>query len=254
MQRWSWKTVRKALVLATVILSPTMAQAQGTLFVEGDNVGLGIETPATRLHLLNGLITLGVHTFGERPGVPTDIEARAARNYILLVDDDNNSTNAGLVVSRDGNPNAVFFHVKEDGTSGINRQSSSFPFQVGTNSTNGNGAHVTKGGVWTNGSSRASKTGITELDSNSALAAFAQLEPVRFRYRGEPNEEYLGFVAEDVPELVAQNDRHSLSPMDMVALLTRVVQEQQTEFQGYAAKIAELERELTRLKELIEAP
>jgi hypothetical protein len=38
-----------------------------------------------------------------------------------------------------------------------------------------------------------------------------------------------------VPELVANSDRVSLSPMDIVAVLTRVIQEQQ-------ARIEELER------------
>ena len=47
----------------------------------------------------------------------------------------------------------------------------------------------------------------------------------------------LGFIAEDVPGLVASTDRISLSTMDIVAVLTRVVQEQQQ-------KIAELEKRL----------
>jgi hypothetical protein len=41
------------------------------------------------------------------------------------------------------------------------------------------------------------------------------------------DELHLGFIPEDVPELVASSDRKGMSPMDVVAVLTRVVKEQQ---------------------------
>ena len=63
------------------------------------------------------------------------------------------------------------------------------------------------------------------------------LQPVVFNYRNETGEDYVGFIAEDVPELVAVSDRDALSTMDIVAVLTRVVQEQQN-------KIKELESRL----------
>lgn len=88
------------------------------------------------------------------------------------------------------------------------------------------GAHLTAGGVWTNASSRSLKKEIRELDADEALAAIDALKPVTYRYKRDDGERYVGFIAEDVPELVAQSDRESLSPMDMVALLTKVVQEQ----------------------------
>lgn len=97
------------------------------------------------------------------------------------------------------------------------------------------GAYVSAGGVWTNSSSRARKENIESLDIEDALAALAQLEPVQFNYRSDDSETYVGFIAEDVPPLVANNDRASLSPMDIVAVLTRVIQAQQ-------ARIEELER------------
>ena len=70
-----------------------------------------------------------------------------------------------------------------------------------------------------------------------ALAALAELEPVRFNYRTELDETYVGFIAEDVPDLVATNDRASLSTMDIVAVLTKVIQAQQE-------KIDELEKRI----------
>ena len=96
------------------------------------------------------------------------------------------------------------------------------------------GACVTTGGVWTNASSRSAKENIRNLSAEEAMTALDDLEPVQFNYKAEPEEEHLGFIAEDVPDLVAEKDRKRLSPMDVVALLTKVVQEQQR-------KIADLE-------------
>ena len=53
------------------------------------------------------------------------------------------------------------------------------------------------------------------------------MNPVKYNYKADKAEKYVGFIAEEVPELVAMNDRKSLSPMDIVAVLTKVVQEQQ---------------------------
>jgi hypothetical protein len=99
------------------------------------------------------------------------------------------------------------------------------------------GAYVSAGGVWTNSSSREFKENIETLSVEDALAALAQLEPVQFNYRSDDSERYVGFIAEDVPSLVASEDRASLSPMDIVAVLTRVIQAQQ-------ARIEELERRM----------
>jgi len=99
------------------------------------------------------------------------------------------------------------------------------------------GAYVSAGGVWTNSSSRARKENIESLSVEDALAALAKLEPVQFNYRDDRSETYVGFIAEDVPALVANSDRASLSPMDIVAVLTKVIQAQQ-------ARIEELERRM----------
>jgi hypothetical protein len=95
-----------------------------------------------------------------------------------------------------------------------------------------------EGGIWTNGSSRDIKHDIRELAVDDALAAFSQLTPVRYRPNASPQEEALGFIAEDVPDLVAYGDRKGLSPMDFVAVLTKVVQEQQKRLDALAAALA----------------
>ena len=101
------------------------------------------------------------------------------------------------------------------------------------------GAHVTAGGVWTNSSSRERKENIAELSVEEALQALADLQPVQFRYKNDAAETYVGFIAEDVPELVAMENRQSLSAMDIVAVLTKVVQDQQQRIAELESRLAE---------------
>ncbi len=68
-----------------------------------------------------------------------------------------------------------------------------------------NGAKCTVGGVWTNASSRQLKDNIEALSLDQALEVVRTLEPVTYTYKAEPDEPQVGFIAEDVPELVARN-------------------------------------------------
>ncbi len=103
------------------------------------------------------------------------------------------------------------------------------------------GAYVSTGGVWTDSSSREQKENIVELTPEEALAALAKLEPVTFNYKQEDQEQYIGFIAEDVPELVASSDRTGLSAMDIVAVLTRVVKLQQQQIAELESRLEERE-------------
>ncbi len=95
----------------------------------------------------------------------------------------------------------------------------------------------TAGGVWTNKSSRQGKENISDLTVEEALAVLSRLEPVHFNYKADADDEYVGFIAEDVPEMVASKDRTGLSAMDIVAVLTKVVQAQQERIEELEAKL-----------------
>jgi len=128
------------------------------------------------------------------------------------------------------NPNA--------GHVGIGTTSPSYPLQMGS------GAYVSTGGVWTNASSREYKTDIKQLTAEKAMDALTKLKPVEFAYKVDSQEKHVGFIAEDAPELVASKDRKGMSSMDVVAVLTKVVQEQQKTVQEQRVTIAELSRRL----------
>lgn len=89
------------------------------------------------------------------------------------------------------------------------------------------GAYCSTGGTWTNASSRALKENIENLNLDEAVNALFKLNPIKYNYKVDKTDKHVGFIAEDVPELVAVADRKGLSPMDITAVLTKVVQDQQ---------------------------
>ena len=104
----------------------------------------------------------------------------------------------------------------------------------------GNGASNT-GGQWLDASSRKYKENIQTLDSKTAMEAFHKLKPVTYNYKTNKAEPIVGFIAEDVPDVVATNKRDALSALEMVALLTKVVQVQDEKLESEKKKIKKLE-------------
>jgi hypothetical protein len=90
------------------------------------------------------------------------------------------------------------------------------------------------------GSSREFKRDVIDLDEASAVEAFEKLNPVVFTYKGS-GESHVGFIAEDVPDLVAMPGRKSLHPMDFVGVLTKVLQAQQSTIESLTARLDAVE-------------
>jgi uncharacterized protein YgiM (DUF1202 family) len=189
------------------------------VFDNGNQVGIGTDTPTQRLEV-NG--SLQIH--------------------------DRNSNLAGLMISQADGETGYIMHnrantltigagsidritIDRDGNVGIGVARPTHPLQMAS------GAHVTAGGVWTNSSSRHKKENIEVLTLDEAAAALAKLEPVHFNYKTDAVEQHIGFIAEDVPEIVATSDRQGLSTMDIVAILTRVVQAQQQQIDDLEARL-----------------
>ena len=142
-----------------------------------------------------------------------------------------------LVYRTTGNPDMSFslrdasdvLYLRAGGNVGMGNSDPSHPLHMAS------GAHVTASGVWTDASSRDYKENIQDLKSNDALATLRALEPKQFNYRVDPDETFLGFIAEDAQDLVATAERNGLSPMDFVAVLTKVVQDQQKKIEKLEA-------------------
>jgi hypothetical protein len=114
----------------------------------------------------------------------------------------------------------------------------------------GNGARNT-GGQWLDASSRKYKENIQTLDSKTAMKAFHKLEPVTYNYKTNKTEPIVGFIAEDVPDVVATNKRDALSALEIVALLTKVVQIQEDTSKKKDIKLHNLEEKIIRIEALI---
>ena len=191
------------------------------IYDDGKRVGIGTSEPVQKLEI-NGSLQIHDRTSGLAGIMITQMQGETG--YVLHNAASTLTIGAGSVdritIDRDGN---VGFGVARP----------EHPLELPS------GAYVSEGGVWTNSSSRARKENIEALTLEDALAALAKLEPVGFNYKADKQETYLGFIAEDVPDLVAMENRRSLSAMDIVAVLTRVVQEQQAQIRSLEQRLDE---------------
>jgi hypothetical protein len=189
------------------------------------------------------------------PGDRLDVRCAAASKACLSVDNTSATGFSGIEAFDESGVSSFFLGVDNAGNSDRVNYLNNFDLRFLANGTerlrfnnSGNvitavsGAFLSSGGTWTNASSRELKKDIVSLDSSEALQAVEKLNPVKFQYKAEPGQQYVGFIAEDVPDLVAMNDRKSLNPMDVVAVLTKVVQEQQKTIEKLSARLTELEQ------------
>jgi len=131
------------------------------------------------------------------------------------------------------------------GKLGIGKNPATYPIEV-------TGGAWCDGAVWHDASSREYKENIERLEAGEAMEALEGLEPVKFTYKRNKGEEYVGFIAEDVPELVATRERKGMSAMDVVAVLTKVVQEQQKKDEVFKQMIQEQQKTIGELQRQIE--
>jgi hypothetical protein len=132
-----------------------------------------------------------------------------------------------------------------NGNVGIGTQTPSYPLQMA-------GGAYTNGTSWIDVSSREYKDNIEALSTEEALGAIQGLNPVKYAYKADRSEQRVGFIAEEVPDLVAMKDRKGLSSMDIVAVLTKVVQEQQKTNQEQQSVIKTLTEKLAQLEAKME--
>ncbi|MCP5050722.1 MAG: tail fiber domain-containing protein [bacterium] len=159
-------------------------------------------------------------------------------------------TNAQLRLERTGASTAVY----TAGNSGVNiGAQSNHPLKLVANAIahftmdasgnitlTGGGSYSASTGDWTNTSTRTAKENIKELSAEDAIEAFTDLKPVTYNYL-KHDENKVGFIAEDVPELVATKSRKSIGAMDVIAVLTKVVQEQQKTIEKLEKRLEKVE-------------
>lgn len=122
--------------------------------------------------------------------------------------------------------------------------------QVGTNATNGNGAYLTTGGAWTNGSDRNTKEGITLVDGSELLGKVGQLRLYRWNYKGEdPSHQHVGPMAQDFHAIfdLGDDDKH-ISTIDPAGVALAAIQ---ALYEKQNSENQELRRQIEELRALI---
>ena len=156
----------------------------------------------------------------------------------LEIQGEDNSNNTGSLHVTNESRKSLFF-VQNNGNIGINTDEPKTALHVvGTvaigNKNTGTPANVAlfvDGNVnakdFSQISSRTLKQNITELSSQEVAGLLASLNPVKFNYVTEqPDIVHAGFIAEEVPDLVASADRQAVRLGDVVAILTKAVKDQ----------------------------
>ena len=218
------------------------------------NIGIGTDTPASKLHVsdeidssaqvVTELLALSLDNsdssgFSDTGFKLTNIKEGVSWTFRTLEEDSlMGSVRNGFAISKKDSGKKEMVLTSVDSVGGMEL-------------ILGNGAKNTSGN-WVNASSRSLKENIETLDTKAAVAAFSKLQPVTYNYKTNKEEKFVGFIAEDVPELVAMNSRDGLNPMDMVAVLTKVVQEIRTEakaeMKAKDEKIAMMEAKIAKLE------
>ena len=237
----------------------------------GGDIGMGIRTPDAKFHVTGGD---GVFKLSDSNANNTEkfayITGSSFTNNTVLAmalstRDDVNVMSLGGGNGNFDSPDIIRFftgafpgttteaermRVSADGTVTIARITADAGniFQIGTDTTNGNGASLTNAGVWTDASSRANKINIKELDTKTAIEAVNNLKTVTYNGKHDTAETYVGFIAEDVPDLVAMNNRKGIAAIEIAALLSKVVKEQQKQLKAQNAQLELLAKRLSALE------
>ncbi len=164
-----------------------------------------------------------------------------------------NNSDFFAITSTSGATAGDIFIINRNGNVGIANANPQYPLQIGTGITNGNGAYLTVGGVWTSTSSRTFKDNIKALDTQTALEAFQKLNPVTYSYKANKAEHHVGFIAEDVPDLVAEEGHRGLTAMPVTAILTAVLKDQKKNIAEQNEILNQLENDVQSLKNEIAA-
>lgn len=124
------------------------------------------------------------------------------------------------------------------------RSTTDYALQVGNDTNDGNGAFLTKGGAWTNSSSRAFKDNFEDLSNSEILSKLSQLNIQKWKYKGT-DETHIGPIAEEFKDLFnlgVKGDNEHIGTIDTSGIALKAIQALMEEIKLLKEKISALEK------------
>lgn len=219
------------------------------LYDVNSRVAIGILTPKNRLHIAGSLEMSSndadLYFFENEAVNDAFFRFHLDNGSLTIEDDDETDGTIGDFSPSPSNRWRLFYT-----TDNIPRVEVGDPPAAPTQA---NVAYFVNGDIYVNGSATASsrniKNNIEPLAVEDALKATMALEPVQFVYNNDPKQDpRLGFIAEDVPDLVATSNRKTLTSMDIISTLTRTVQYQQQKIEQQQEQIESIKNKIDELR------
>jgi hypothetical protein len=137
----------------------------------------------------------------------------------------------------------------------FNSNNTQYPLKVGFDGTNGNGAHLTAGGTWTNGSSKDFKVDLEEIDPQLILQKSKRLEVYYWRYNQNNKVDHIGPVAEDFVRIFEMgSDNRYISTVDADGVNLSIIQGLAQRQDRHKELLIRLEQSVNELENLAKKP
>jgi hypothetical protein len=173
-------------------------------------------------------------------------------NHAMTIDSSGNLRVSGAITPSAGNSesNGIMFPLNPGGGGGDAawirywaRSGEATTFEIGTSNDPDDILQLTAPKIQSNvsiqlSSSRDFKENITDISCEDALKMITKLRPVKYDYKNRKDfRQILGFIAEEMPVELASKDYKAISPMEMIPVLTKVLQRQQEQIELLSQKI-----------------
>lgn len=267
--------VRSRISAGTAAASALEFDAGGSgidmVIANNGSVGVGTLTPSAKLEVssadtevrirntndtgggvvVNSFGALQLGLYNPTAGAWGAIPANTTRKLFGM----NNNGVVGSLTNTGNSP--TFRNILDDGNGRMalagSVNSFGFAISVGTNASNGNGAFLSNGGIWTDISDRDKKENFEALDVQWVLDQVATLPISRWNYIGAPDVLHIGPMAQDFHSAfgVGESDRH-LASLDSSGVALASIQALNQRLEAKEAELA-AEREVNvRQQQLIE--